>query len=66
MWISIIQTFFLRVPLAYLMVNMTKSPEYPQGRPEMLFASMLIAWTIGMLITVIFYRKGNWKKKALV
>ena len=66
MWISIIQTFFLRVPLAYLMVNMTKSPEYPQGRPEMLFASMLIAWTIGMLITVFFYRKGNWKKKALV
>ena len=66
MWISIIQTFFLRVPLAYLMVNMTKSPEYPQGRPEMLFASMLIAWTIGMLITIFFYRKGNWKKKALV
>lgn len=66
MWISIIQTFFLRVPLAYLMVNMTKSPEYPQGRPEMLFASMLIAWTIGTLITIFFYRKGNWKKKALV
>lgn len=65
MWISIFQTILLRVPLAYAMCYLTKSPEYPNGRKECLFLSLVIAWIIGAIITSIFYTKGTWKKKAL-
>ena len=66
MWISIFMTLALRLPLAYLMVWLSRSPEYPLGRQEMLFWSLLIAWTLGGIITVIFYRAGKWRQKALV
>jgi hypothetical protein len=26
---------------------------------------MLVSWCMGALLTLIFYKKGNWKKKAL-
>ena len=44
MWISIVQTFCLRMPLAYLLCYLTRSPEYPHGRPEMLFVSYLLCY----------------------
>lgn len=66
MWISIIQTFFLRMPLAYLLVYLSRSPEYPIGRCEMLYVSLLVAWIIGAILTLIFYRRGKWKGKAVV
>lgn len=66
MWISIIQTFFIRMPLAYLMVYLSKSEEYPIGRKEMIYWSLLIAWFLGSVITVIFYRRGKWKGKDIV
>lgn len=65
MWISIISTILIRVPLAYIMVHLSKTPENPAGVPQMLFVSLLISWAAGALITTIFYLKGNWKKKAL-
>jgi len=65
MWISIISTILIRVPLAYIMVHLSKTPENPAGMPQMLFISLLISWVAGALITTIFYLKGNWKKKAL-
>ena len=66
MWISVIQTFFLRMPLAYLMVYLSRSEEYPLGRREMIFWSMLIAWILGAILTVIFYRRGKWRTKSVV
>lgn len=65
MWISIFQTVGLRVPLAYAMVYLSKSPEYPQGRQELLIVSLLVSWIIGMLITCFFYARGKWKTKAV-
>lgn len=65
MWISIVQTVVLRVPLAYLMCYLTRSAEHPQGREECLFLSLVIAWVLGMIITCIFYLRGKWKKHAL-
>ncbi len=65
MWISIFQTVILRVPLAYLMVYLSKSPEYPNGRQELLIVSMLISWIVGMLVTCFFYVRGRWKTKAI-
>ena len=65
MWISIFQTVILRVPLAYLMVYLSKSVEYPKGRQELLIVSLLISWIIGMLVTCFFYARGKWKTKAV-
>ena len=65
MWISIFQTVGLRLPLAYLMVYLSRSPEYPQGRQELLVASLLIAWVVSMLVTCFFYGRGKWKTKAV-
>ena len=66
MWLSMITTVAIRVPLAYLMTWMTRSPEHPQGLFSMMFVSMLISWIIGATMTLIVYRAGRWKKKALI
>lgn len=65
MWISIVMTIFIRVPIAYGMVYLTKTPEVPQGRPECIFISLLVSWCIGALLTVLFYVRGKWKEKAI-
>lgn len=65
MWISIITTVAIRVPVAYGMAYLTKSEAYPAGRCESIFISLLISWILGALLTMIFYKKGGWKKKAI-
>ena len=65
MWISMLTTVAVRVPLAYGLAYLTKTPELPQGRYESLWISLLSSWVLGALITFIFYRVGRWKKKAL-
>ncbi|MDN5330876.1 MAG: hypothetical protein PWP45_101 [Tepidanaerobacteraceae bacterium] len=65
MWISLITTIFFRVPLAYGLAYITRSPAYPNGRPESIFFSLLFAWVFGALITTYFYKRGAWKEKAL-
>jgi len=65
MWISIVQTVVLRVPLAYGLCYLTRSAAFPNGRRECVFLSLLISWVLGALITGIFYARGKWKQKAL-
>ena len=65
MWISLLTTVAIRVPLAYGLAYLTRTPELPQGRYESLWISALSSWVLGALITFIFYRVGSWKKKAL-
>ena len=65
MWISIVQTIVIRVPLAYGLVHLSKSAQYPGGRPECLFISLLISWVLGALLTTIFYMRGKWRENAL-
>ena len=64
MWISVVNTILIRVPLAYGLVALSKTPELPQGNCAMMFVSLLITWIIGALLTFILYRTGRWKKKA--
>lgn len=64
MWISLINTVILRVPVAYSIAYLTRSEAYPTGRPESTFISLLVAWTMGSIITTIFFKKGNWRKKG--
>ena len=63
MWISIVSTVVLRVPIAYILAFFIRSAEYPHGHPFSLSISLLISWTMGMVITVIAYRFGRCRKK---
>ena len=65
MWISLATTIVIRVPLAYGIAYLTRTPENPTGSYLCLFVSLLISWVMGAIITTFFYLKGNWKKKAL-
>jgi len=65
MWISIVSTIFLRIPTAYLMAALTKNEAYPNGQPISIFTSLLVSWTLGMVISIIVFRTGKWKKKML-
>ena len=63
MWISIIATIVIRLPLAYLLAYMTRSEAWPNGNPQALFASLLISWLLSMVMTVIAHRKGAWRRR---
>ena len=63
MWVSIISTIIIRVPTAYLLAYLTRSAEYPHGNPAALYGSLMISWTLGMVISVIIFSIGKWKKK---
>ena len=65
MWISIATTILIRVPIAYGISFLTRTPELPNGRQECIFISLLASWLSGALITYIFYRRGKWKEKAI-
>ena len=64
MWITIFTTVFLRIPLAYGLVALTKSMGAPVLTQEkMIFVSLLSVWVMGAVITVIVYFHGGWRKK---
>ena len=65
MWISFITTVVIRVPVAYGMAYLTRSAELPNGSPDSLFWSLLISWVLGAVLTLIFYRKGRWRKMGM-
>ena len=64
MWISLVNTIVIRVPLAYGLVALTRTPELPQGDCSMMFVSLLVSWIIGAVLTFVLYRTGKWKQKA--
>lgn len=65
MWISLITTVAIRVPIAYGISYLTRTAELPYGRYECIQISLLLSWLMGALLTFIFYKLGFWKKKAL-
>ncbi len=65
MWISLFNTIVLRIPVAYGISYLTRTPELPFGRFECIQVSLLITWLSGALLTFICYRIGKWKKKAI-
>ncbi len=66
MWISLVTTVLIRVPVAYGIAYLTRSPELPKGNSACIFVSLLISWVLGAAITTFFYMLGRWKKKALM
>ena len=65
MWISLITTVLLRVPVAYILAFFTKTTQYPTGHPFSLSVSLLISWVMGAVISWIVYKRGGWKKKMI-
>ena len=65
MWISLITTVLIRIPVAYGISWMTRTPQLPYGRSECIQISLLITWLIGAALTTIFYKRGKWKEKAI-
>lgn len=66
MVISMITTVIVRVPLAYILAFFNKSEEWPNGHPDAIFFSLLIAWLLNASLTYLRYRQGKWKKIDLM
>ena len=64
MWISIVTTVIIRMPLAYLWAYLTRSPQWPNGNPVCLYGSLLTAWIAGCLLSTLVYFKGKWRKRT--
>ena len=65
MWISIISTIFIRVPVAYTLAYFTRNEAFPDGQPIALFGSLMISWVLGMVMSIIAFSIGKWKKKMM-
>lgn len=66
MWISLVTAIVLRVPIAYALVAITKGMGAPVfTQQKMVYVSLLVGWTLGMVITSIVYKSGHWKKKQV-
>ena len=65
MWISIISTIIIRIPLAYGLAFLTKNPEFPEGQPAALFGSLMISWVLGMIMSIVVFRMGKWRSKMM-
>ena len=65
MWISIASTIAIRIPVAYWLAALTTTPEFPHGQPIALFGSLMISWVLGMVLSIIVFAIGKWKKKML-
>ncbi|MBE6615758.1 MAG: MATE family efflux transporter [Ruminococcaceae bacterium] len=65
MWISLITTVAIRVPIAYIISWLTTTPELPHGQSICIQISLLCSWLIGSVLTAIFYARGKWKTKAI-
>jgi putative MATE family efflux protein len=66
MWISIVTNVAVRVPLVYLFAWLTRSAAYPKGDPKSNFYAISIAIFVGALVTLVYYRRGSWRNKAII
>ena len=66
MWISLMTTVAIRVPVAYGIAWLTSPTGHPaDGMKECIQISLLASWCIGAALTAIFYRMGKWKNKRI-
>lgn len=65
MWLTLLNNVIMRVPLSYLIAYLTRSDSDPHGNPNSIFLALLISLVIGCFITLIYYRAGKWRGKAI-
>ncbi|WP_102401650.1 MATE family efflux transporter [Haloimpatiens massiliensis] len=58
MIISIFTLWFVRVLLAYILSNKMQSPNG-------IWWAIPISWTVGLILTLIYYKTGKWKNKVV-
>jgi Na+-driven multidrug efflux pump len=61
MWISILTSVALRVPLAYIMAAWMRDSANPA---DSLYISLLCTWVFGALLSSFAYKFGRWHKVA--
>ena len=66
MWISLVTTVVIRVPLAYILAAVTASPEWPAGHPNAIFVSLLVNWIVGAVLNTWAFFKRDWRSRSLV
>ncbi len=68
MWISLITTVAIRLPVVYGLELLTRPAGQPMGSgsPDPLYLSMLISWVLGAVLTTIAYKRGKWQKKSII
>jgi len=59
LWGSLINSVVIRLPTAFLFVHLL-------SRPEALMLSLVSAWIFNLIISIVVYRMGRWRKKGLV
>ena len=65
MWISLVSTILLRIPTAYGMAWLTRNEQYPNGQPVSIFTSLLVSWSLGMVISIVVFAIGKWKRRMM-
>ncbi len=63
MWISVITTVVVRMPIAYVWAHLTRSAANPAGDPMCLYGSLLISWVLGAAMSVYVYYRGKWRSR---
>ena len=66
MWIALVTTTIIRLPIAYGMAYLTRSEALPTGEPRSIYYSLVIAWVLGAILTAIVYKWGRWAKRARI
>ncbi len=66
MWVSMCTTVLIRVPLAYAISFLTRSPENPVGLFECIPVSLLVSWCMGAILTTFFFIRGRWQRKIIM
>lgn len=66
MWIALVTTTLIRLPIAYGMAYFTRSETLPNGEPRSIYYSLVFAWVLGAIITAIIYKAGHWAKRARI
>lgn len=66
LWIAIMTTVSIRVPGAYALAWLSRSPQWPNGSPDALFISLMASWVIDAVLTFAWYKRGLWRHKRIV
>lgn len=66
MYVSILTNVIIRIPVAYLLARMTVTEEFPNGRAEAIFISLVSAWVLGFILSLIFYWSSKKKLREKV
>lgn len=66
MIVTFVSTVVIRVPLAYFLAYITQSPQFPLGRCESVYISLLISWIIGAILSYILYKHKLIKRNFVI